>query len=1002
MINETLRLWIAQSESWHSFLDFKLPVENKANYTFLKRSEDFYITLFGKMMEIIEEEDLSKESKLELLAIAKGLEIYSLKETADEFRGINLAKNMLYVSSLYYLADYTASAYILSRLFSFDRYDNKIEVFVSSFLQRELVEGNPYVTYIARYLKEGNQNLLLELKEIFEQKLEIYLNNDPDLYITYKIATALLSHFIKNNIWKDLKENTDSISTNFSKFVEMGLTKKPPVWNLFPSQRKALKQGILVSNKGFSLQMPTSAGKTAICELLIYDHLQKNKGSKVLFLAPFRALASELKNGFSKRLSDLNITSKSIYGGNIPTEEEKEAIQNVDVLIATPEKFIAIESILPDVYDMFSLIICDEGHLIDDTNRGLSYELLLSKFKSDNLAENKRFIFLSAIIPNIEEINEWLGGDSETVIKSNYRPTQLDYAFLKSMPNGNFLLDINPLKSYPYNYQLYNFLTNNDFKYLNPNTGRKNTYSHTSKKSKSVATSLKSLVTGTVALFSPQKKGDSGVQGLAEEAIKQISTLNLPRPLDYANAERISKLSEHFNRIFGKDYILSKLVRYGVVCHHGDLPQDIREIIEDAIRNSDVRLVICTNTLAEGVNLPIKVIVIHSTKRYNPKRQRWQTIKYRDLKNLVGRAGRAGKETKGLVIVIDSSDQQVMERVIQNEESEIARGYLYRVIKVITRFIEDNRLVIDNDFLEQQSEPFLNLLDSIDISLINLLTEEIGVEDLENQIKLLIQKTFAYYQASDREKATLQDLFLQRGKKLGTYVASNEFKIIKRSNSDIRLYENVSNILDLQSDIWITTDDPLSEQWINHILDILLQLPQVKYKIQEFNDMNSLVLEKQQIKKIISLWLNGKWYNEISLETGFEVDTLLNIFTSLINSQIQMYSSKVIRIASNLLEDIGKEISKVILDWPHYVNYGLKNRGELDLVEIGFVDRDAIIALYRWLKGNGMEYQTLKELRNIISQNRERIYSELKSHLTAISYERLLEGIKFCQHKNIL
>jgi hypothetical protein len=89
---------------------------------------------------------------------------------------------------------------------------------------------------------------------------------------------------------------------------------------------------------------------------------------------------------------------------------------------------------------------------------------------------------------------------------------------------------------------------------------------------------------------------------------------------------------------------------------------------------------------------------------------------------------------------------------------------------------------------------------------------------------------------------------------------------------------------------------------------------------------------------------------------------------------------------------LGKEISKVILDWLHYVNFGLKNREELDLVEIGFVDRDVIIALYRWLKGNGMEYQTLKELRNIISQNRERIYSELKSHLTAISYERLFGG----------
>lgn len=1001
MINDTLKLWIAQSESWHSFMNFKLPFENQADYTFLKRRDDFYISLFSQTLKKFNKEDFSDDDKLELFALAKGLEIYSLQETSSHFAGINLAKNMLYVSSLYYLADFTASAFILAKLFSIEEYQNEIDVFISSFLRREFTEGNEYITYIKRYMQEGNKNILLELKDLFLEKEESFLVNEPDLFISYKIGLALLSNFIRNNIWQDLKDNTDSL-INLESFIKNGLTKNPPIWSFFPSQRKALTKDILKSEKAFSLQMPTSAGKTAICELLIYDHIQKNEGAKVLFLAPFRALASELKNGFSKRMAELNISSKSIYGGSIPTEDEKNAIKNVDVLISTPEKFIAIESILPDVYNLFSLIICDEGHLIDDNNRGLSYELLLSKFKSPDINNHKRFIFLSAIIPNIEEINEWLDGDNNTLITSEYRPTHLEYAFLKPMSNKNFLLDVNPLEKRPYNYQLYNFLTKSDFKFLNNKTNNINTYSHNSKKSRSVATSLKSMITGTVALFSPQKKGNSGVQGLAEETIKQITTLALPNPLDYSNIATVLKLEQYFNRIFGTDYLLSKLAGYGVVFHHGDLPQDVREVIEKALRNNDIRFVICTNTLAEGVNLPIKVIIIHSTKRFNPKRKEWEDLLYRDLKNLVGRAGRAGKETKGLVIVVDSTDQKLMRNVILNKKSEAANGYLYYIIEEITKMIKNRRLIIDNTFLEQRSEEFLILLDSIDTALVNLLSEEIEVDELNTQIGLLISKTFAYFQASDAEKETLENLFLQRGKKIRKYIESKEFVIIKRSNSDLRLYENTVELLDLDNDIWINTDNPCEEKWVCHILDVLLSLPQVQYKINEFNTSKTVILDNDFLKEIILLWMRGKWYGEIAKEMNLDIEIVLNIFSSVINSNIQMYASKVIRIADNLLEENKKEISKVILDWSNYVNYGLSHQTELDLTEIGFTDRDAIIRLNVWIQKNSKNYQSLRVLKRLIKKDKNIIVEQLKPSLTAISLERLLENMKVLNYKQIL
>lgn len=495
-------------------MDFKLPIENQANYPFLRQPQDFYISVFGNMFDLLSASTPVEERKESLLAIAKGLEIYSLRETANAFHGVNIPKNMLYVAALYYLADYAASACILARMFPIDVYATAIDRFVSSFLRRELGDSNRLTDKLRRYLHTGNQTEMLGLLDTVRSELSVVENTNPDAFISYKVADVLLSNFAENNVWQDIQANTDKLVPieRWNHFIEQELDRVPPVWSFFPSQRAALHGGILAADtQCFSMQMPTSAGKTAICELIILNHILRN-GGKVLFLAPFRALASELKSGFSRRLADLGLTSKTIYGGNVPTQEEKEAIQNVHVLIATPEKFMAIENVLPDAYNLFSLIICDEGHLLDDETRGLSYELLLAKFRAQSKDTPRRFIFLSAIIPNIDEINEWLDGDEESVIRSDYRPTELELAYLEQTTNRNFMLNVNPHRPRPYNYQLNNFLTSRDFTYQNPRTGRSNTYSANTGKSRTVATALQATVAGIVALFAPQKRGNSGMR----------------------------------------------------------------------------------------------------------------------------------------------------------------------------------------------------------------------------------------------------------------------------------------------------------------------------------------------------------------------------------------------------------------------------------------------------------------------------------------------------------
>lgn len=1001
MIESKLKNWIAQSESWETFKELNLGKDKMAEYTFLEYTEDFYISAFNKLFDLLDTKDINKG---DLLSIAKALEIFSLENTRYEFQGVNFAENMLFSSGLYYLADFAASAYILANLFSINEYKSEIGKFISSFLRRdfEVEIENQYINQLKKYLESGDIELLDQLYEKIDNKVEYSSEISPKNLTLNKLAKELISKFRYDNIWKDLISNSSSSKNDWNKLVEKKLEQVPPMWSFFPSQREVLRKGILKSDKTFSLQMPTSSGKTAICELILFNEIKNNSGKKVLFLAPFRALASELKKGFGKRLAKLGIKSKTIYGGNIVTKEEEKIISKVDLLIATPEKFKAIGRTYPEVYEMFSVIICDEGHLLDDSKRGLSYELLLSKFKNNNKVKRK-FIFLSAIIPNIKDINSWLGGENDTVVKSDYRPVELNHAFLKKMGNNeDYMLDVNPTQRQPDNYQIYNFLTKEEFQYVKERTGNTNKYKYDSKKTLAVATSLKTIDSGTVALFSPHKKGSTGVVGLTEETIKQLDLLSFSSPLKYAEEETINDLEEYFTMIFGEKYLLTRAISYGVAFHHGDLPQNVREVIEDALQKEEIKIVICTNTLAEGVNLPIKNIIIYSVKRFNPKTKRREPLRIRDIKNLVGRAGRAGKETKGFAITINNNDFDVLRKVIDNEKNEkveTVNGYFHFIINKITDFIKTERLKITNELLEHQKEWFKQLIDDIDISIIDLLAEEIEVDNLIENIDKLVENTFAFKQSTDIEKDTLKKVFHTRGKKLKSYIESDEFDLIKSSGSSLRLYDFIKENIDIKNKIWNAIDDPTSDEWIDFFLDIVLKVPKVVNKVEKFIENNDNV-ELLDIIIIIKLWIKGKWYSTMAEKTNLDVNTILELFSSVIKYPLQNVSSNIIKTVKDISVKENIEISNTIVNWPKFLLYGLKSKLQLDLIELGFKDRINILALSEWINIR-TSYTYIIELKRFILENNNRILNQLKDDLPKLAYEKLRINIKYLDYDNI-
>lgn len=92
-------------------------------------------------------------------------------------------------------------------------------------------------------------------------------------------------------------------------------------------------------------------------------------------------------------------------------------------------------------------------------------------------------------------------------------------------------------------------------------------------------------------------------------------------------------------------------------------------------------------------------------------------------------------------------------------------------------------------------------------------------------IERLLQSTFAFHQGNDDQRDTLKTIFVQRGHRVETYVANGQFKVIKRSGSDLRFYELIKDKLELENDVWVTTDTPTAEAWIDHIFRLCFRYP---------------------------------------------------------------------------------------------------------------------------------------------------------------------------------
>jgi helicase len=385
---------------------------------------------------------------------------------------------------------------------------------------------------------------------------------------------------------------------------------------LYPPQEEAIKADAL-EGRNLVLASPTASGKTLVAEFCALKHILEKNG-KTIYLTPLRALASEKYQEFKKYTSIRKPNGRRIrIGISTGDYDSTDAwLERYDMIVTTNEKADSLLRHRAKWMDEISLVVADEVHLLNDGERGPTLEVVLARLMQVN--PDMQILALSATINNVEEIAEWLKAGYVT---TEWRPIQLNEGVVlheeiqfkdgdarkieKKSRNSAINLALNTIKS----------------------GGQALIFANTRRKAVTLA-----------------KKAASEIEELLSKPVKRALVRDAEKILAAGERTRISEL-------------LAELVQHGAAFHHAGLGGGHRRVIEDSFRRGKIKVLAATPTLAFGVNLPARTVVIQDYRRYESG-YGYYPISVLEYKQMAGRAGRPKYDKVGeAILTAKTSDE---------------------------------------------------------------------------------------------------------------------------------------------------------------------------------------------------------------------------------------------------------------------------------------------------------------------------------------------------------
>ena len=648
------QLLLGVTRSKAKMLEYNVPEEHHITIT-QDPAKLFTISigLLGDLAATINREEPNSESlselKSNLLFSAHFFDSYlqsRLNETLEPYL-------LLVGASAYYLCDLPGSASVLAWNADADFSDLDamgLENLIFWMLRGDIstdfggAEGKlgDYIDVIFDTLVQfirngtGEDELLDQLKKL---RVAVYEYGTPRQLLLGDIAAALIRKKIINSCWNALPFYSGISRDKW----RPAIGKSSFVKELWPAQH-LLGGADILKGKSAIVQMPTSAGKTKATELILRSAFLAERASLAIIVAPFRALCHEIKNSLAEAFHN-EPTKVDELSDVLQTDFEiAELLGHQQILVVTPEKLLYVLRHAPELAAHVGLLVFDEGHQFDSGARGITYELLLTSLRS-MIPEETQKVLISAVISNAEAVGEWLNGEPNVVEGTTLIPTFRSVGFASWLDQLGRVEYVDSRDAEQNEFFVPRVIER-------CNLGRKKREKKdrffpekTDGQAIALYLGLKLVPNGSIAVFCGRKSTAASVCEKAVDIIERGAPLALPS--DFSNAQEVERLTHLHVENLGADAPASQSAAHGVFSHHGNTPHGIRLAVEHAMREDLVRFVVCTSTLAQGVNLPIRYLIVTSVY------QGMERIKVRDFHNLIGRAGRAGMHTEGSILFAD-------------------------------------------------------------------------------------------------------------------------------------------------------------------------------------------------------------------------------------------------------------------------------------------------------------------------------------------------------------
>ena len=657
---------------------------------------------------------------------------------------------------------------------------------------------------------------------------------------------------VDNSIWTV----TRAVDSRVSAFVNSITSREHhrPIFEMLPPQRRTLREeGLLGSgHRSVVVSLPTSSGKTLIAQFRILQALNQFDIERgwVAYIAPTRALVNQLTLRLRRDFKDLDIIVEKVSPALEVDGLEAGILSEADdgrlfrVLVTTPEK---LNMMLRGGWEQkigrpLTLVVVDEAHGIASGQRGMKLELLLATINRE--CQYAQFLLLTPFVPNAEEVARWLAPDSNKTIELGVDWVPNDRLIAISRPRkgqarGDFSIRLKTLHTSRETIEVPETLEIGGRRPLGLSWS--DVSESPNKLAAATAHALQSR--GTVIVLVGQPRYSWGV----------AETLKVDANHIRDKSEDLKHIQSFLTDEMGPDFPLASLLEYGIGVHHAGLSEDTRAVVEWLAERDELRVLVATTTVGQGVNFPVSGVVFASHQYpYG------EVMPPEDFWNIAGRAGRVDQGDIGIIALAGNNDKK------EAELEDFVSGSVSALNSTLISMIQ--QLDAEGDLLQLETLAWRPEWSAF-LQYLTHTYRQIGDhERFAAEVEQVLRGTLGF-QALRRSNRGWSDQLVNGVYNYAERIKGQPLALVDATGFS---WETVSNTLrrlneaHLTSEVWSPDIFGSRRSDLQRMVGVLLQVPELRESLQEVT--GGTQPNGDTLSRIICDWVQGRPLSEMATE----------------------------------------------------------------------------------------------------------------------------------------